>query len=111
MLLLTLVLVSLASAPASDRVPTLPVQLTAPLAVVQDDEFEEVVDDYERKRGRPPLRLKCEGWEALTKNGDSRVFEYLQDDYKRPPMAPEFARSCMLALASRDLGAKLFIVE
>ncbi|MHC4376454.1 MAG: vWA domain-containing protein, partial [Planctomycetota bacterium] len=77
-------------------------------AALQDDEeaFEELVDQYERKKGRPPLIVKAEGWELLTKDGSQGIFEFLLDDYKKPPMAPEFARSCMLALAGRDLAAK-----
>ena len=77
----------------------------------QDDEeaFEELVDEYERKKGRPPLVVKVEGWELLTKDGNLGIFEYLLDDYKKPPMAPEFARSCMLALAGRDLAAERYL--
>ncbi len=77
-------------------------------AAAQDDgeAFEELIDEYQRKKGRPPLIVKAEGWELLTRDGHLEVFEYLQADYKKPPMAPEFARSCLLALAGRDLVAK-----
>lgn len=81
---------------------------SARAAASQDDEeaFEELLDEYKRKKGRPPLRVKMEGWELLTRDGGEAIFEYLFDDYKKPPMAEEFARSCILALAGRDLVAK-----